>query len=72
MPNRMLHERGLLRHTLHLEELTHQIAADWSTYRHRRWPASANPHFLVSQKTAVDGDHPAVNIGLLRGVLPPG
>ncbi|MEU9945018.1 hypothetical protein [Streptomyces lavendulae] len=64
--------RGLLRHTLYLEKLTHQIAADWSTYRHGRWPASANPHLLVSQKTAVDPDHPAVNIGLLRGVLPRG
>ncbi|MDQ0605435.1 hypothetical protein QF037_009780 [Streptomyces canus] len=64
--------RGLLRHTLYLEKLTHQIAADWVTYRHRRWPASANPHLLVSQKTAVDPDHPAVAIGLLRGVLPRG
>ncbi|MEU2390460.1 hypothetical protein [Streptomyces sp. NPDC007369] len=64
--------RGLLRHTLLLEELTHQLAADRSTYRHRRWLASAAPHLLVSQKTAVDPDRPAVNIGLLRGVLPRG
>ncbi|MFF8322904.1 hypothetical protein ACF06V_37840 [Streptomyces bobili] len=35
--------RGLLRHTLYLEELTHQLAADWTTYRHHRWPASSNP-----------------------------
>ncbi|MFF9090959.1 hypothetical protein ACF1BE_32205 [Streptomyces sp. NPDC014991] len=64
--------RGLLRHTLYLEELSHQLAADWTTYRHRRWPASANPHLLVSQKTAVDPDHPAVSIGLLSGALPRG
>lgn len=65
-------QRGLLRHTLYLEELTHQLAADWTTYRHLRWPASANPHLLVSQKTAVDPDHPAVNIGTLRAALPKG
>lgn len=64
--------RGLLRHTLCLEELTHQLAADWTTYRHQRWPASTNPHLLVSQKSAVDPDHPAVSMGLLSGALPPG
>ncbi|MFE7036082.1 hypothetical protein ACFU9Y_37855 [Streptomyces sp. NPDC057621] len=64
--------RGLLRHTLYLEELTHQLAADWTAYRHRRWPASSNPHLLVSQKTAVDPDHPAVSMGTLQGALPRG
>ncbi|WP_306459766.1 hypothetical protein [Streptomyces sp. Ag109_G2-15] len=64
--------RDLLRHTLYLEKLTHQLAADWSTYRRRRWPASTNPHLLVSQKAAVDPDHPAVNIELRRGALPAG
>ncbi|WNZ06182.1 hypothetical protein [Streptomyces sp. 11x1] len=64
--------RGLLRHTLYLDELTHQLAADWTTYRHLRWPASTNPHLLVSQKTAVDPDHPAASIGTLRAALPKG
>ncbi|MFF8632459.1 hypothetical protein [Streptomyces werraensis] len=64
--------RGLLRHTLYLEQFTHRLAAEWLTYRHRRWPASANPHLLVSQKTALDPDQPAVNIGTLRGALPKG
>ncbi|MER5928099.1 hypothetical protein [Streptomyces mirabilis] len=64
--------RGLLRHTLYLEELTHQLAADWTIYRHQRWPASSNPHLLVSQKSAVDPDHPAVSIGTLSGALPRG
>ncbi|WP_457470094.1 hypothetical protein [Streptomyces sp. TE4109] len=64
--------RGLLRHTLYLEELTHQLAADWTTYRHQRWPTSSNPHLLVSQKTVVDPDHPAVSIGFLSGALPRG
>nr|WP_260616844.1 hypothetical protein [Streptomyces sp. WAC05458] len=64
--------RGLLRHTLYLEQFTHRLAAEWLTYRHRRWPASTNPHLLVSQKTALDPDQPAVNIGTLRRVLPKG
>ncbi|MFF2518894.1 hypothetical protein [Streptomyces sp. NPDC058086] len=64
--------RGLVRHTLYLEELTHQLAADWTAYRHHRWPASSNPYLLVSQKTAVDPDHPAVSIGTLSGALPCG
>ncbi|MFH9967663.1 hypothetical protein ACH4PR_40930 [Streptomyces mirabilis] len=37
-----------------------------------RAPASVNPHLLVSQKTAVDPDHPAVSIGTLRAALPKG
>ncbi|MFJ6752763.1 aminotransferase class I/II-fold pyridoxal phosphate-dependent enzyme [Streptomyces sp. NPDC091266] len=48
--------RGLLRHTLHLEELTPRITADWLDYRHRRWPASTNPHLIVSQRSALDPD----------------
>ncbi|MGW3313623.1 hypothetical protein ACWDG9_44465 [Streptomyces sp. NPDC001073] len=64
--------RGMLRHTLYLDELTHQLAADWTTYRHQRWPASSNPHLLVSQKSAVDPDHPAVSMGTLSGALPRG
>ncbi|MFH8751867.1 site-specific integrase [Streptomyces rimosus] len=64
--------RGLLRHTLYLEELTHRLASQWLAYRHRRWPASANPHLLVSQKTAPDPDHPPVAIGTLRLMLPRG
>ncbi|MFB7499347.1 hypothetical protein ACFC09_32480 [Streptomyces sp. NPDC056161] len=64
--------RGLLRHTLYLEEFTHRQAAEWLTFRHRRWPASTNPHLLVSQKTALDPDRPAVSTATLRGVLPKG
>ncbi|MFD3622334.1 hypothetical protein ACFWWT_45725 [Streptomyces sp. NPDC058676] len=64
--------RGLLRHTLYLEELTHQLAADWLTYRHQRWPASVNPHLLVSQKTALDPDHPAVHRSTMQLILPKG
>lgn len=64
--------RGLLRHTLYLEDITHQLAADRTTYRHQRWPASDNPHLLVCQKTVADPDHPPVSTGLLSGALPEG
>ncbi|MFH9426317.1 hypothetical protein [Streptomyces sp. NPDC017529] len=64
--------RGLLRHTLYIEEFTHTLAAQWLTYRHRRWPVSANPHLLVSQRTALDPDHPPVSMTLLQRALPSG
>ncbi|MFI7301358.1 hypothetical protein [Streptomyces sp. NPDC050121] len=55
----------------YLEELTHRLAADWLAYRHQRWPASVNPHLLVSQKIALDPDHPAVHRVTLGQVIPP-
>ncbi|MFI9568843.1 hypothetical protein [Streptomyces rishiriensis] len=64
--------RGLRRHTLYLEELTHQLAADWLTYRHQRWPTSANSHLLVTQKTAPGPDYPAVHRITMQKVLPKG
>ncbi|MGW0563168.1 hypothetical protein ACWDZ4_21750 [Streptomyces sp. NPDC003016] len=64
--------RGLLRHTLYLEELTHRITAEWLDYRHRRWPASTNPHLLISQRSALDPDHPPIGKTLLRSDVPHG
>ncbi|MFJ2649898.1 hypothetical protein ACIO1C_24650 [Streptomyces sp. NPDC087420] len=55
-----------------LEEFTHQLAADWLTYRHRRWPASANPHLLVSRCSALDQERPPVSIETVRMVFPKG
>ncbi|MFJ8536158.1 hypothetical protein [Streptomyces sp. NPDC093591] len=63
-------QRGLLRHTLYLEEFTHRPASEWLAYRHQRWPASTNPHLLVSQKTALDPDQPTVSRTLLRKAVP--
>ncbi|MEV7423416.1 hypothetical protein [Streptomyces sp. NPDC091212] len=62
----------MLRHTLYIEEFTHALAAEWLTYRHRRWPASTNPHLLVSQRTALDPDHPPVSMTMLHRHLPKG
>ncbi|QHY93561.1 hypothetical protein SSPS47_00255 [Streptomyces sp. S4.7] len=64
--------RGLRRHTLYLEELTHQVAADWLDYRHRRWPASTNPRLIASERAPLDPDHPAVGKTLLRDDVPQG
>ncbi|MDQ1051909.1 hypothetical protein QFZ76_010234 [Streptomyces sp. V4I2] len=64
--------RGLLRHAVYLEEFTHQLAADWLTCQHRRWPASVNPYLLVSQPSALDQERPPVSIGTVRMVFPKG
>lgn len=64
--------RGIKQHTVYLEELTHQLVAEWFSYRHGRWPASTNPHLLVSRRTALDPEQPAVNIATLRRVFPRG
>ncbi|MFD7881902.1 hypothetical protein ACFV3N_05640 [Streptomyces bauhiniae] len=64
--------RGLLRHTLYLEEFTPRFVSEWLSYRHRRWPASTNPHLLITQRTALDPDQPPVSIGTLRLALPKG
>jgi hypothetical protein len=62
--------RGYRCHTLHLEDLTYRLAAEWLTERHRRWPHSANPHLLVSQQTALDANCPSVGVRTLKGACP--
>lgn len=61
--------RGLRRHAVYLEECTHQLAADWLPYRHRR---SANPHLLVSQRSALSQERPLVSIETVRATSPKG
>ncbi|MGH2847655.1 MAG: tyrosine-type recombinase/integrase [Thermoleophilaceae bacterium] len=36
-----------------LDELTHRLLREWLEHRRRRWPNTANPHLLVSARTAV-------------------
>ncbi|MFD9336642.1 hypothetical protein ACFWBF_19915 [Streptomyces sp. NPDC060028] len=55
-----------------IEEFTYLLASEWLTYRHQRWPASTNPHLLVSQRTALDPDHPPISRTVLQRVLPKG
>jgi hypothetical protein len=36
-----------------LDELTYRVLLEWLDYRRRRWPNTANPHLLISARTAV-------------------
>ncbi|MFG1801339.1 tyrosine-type recombinase/integrase [Micromonospora carbonacea] len=36
-----------------LDDLTHRLLREWLTYRHHRWPHTANPHLLVSAESAL-------------------
>jgi len=35
-----------------LDDLTYQVLLDWLTSRQARWPNTANPHLLISRRTA--------------------
>jgi hypothetical protein len=36
-----------------LDELTQRLLVEWLDHRRRRWPNTANPHLLISARTAV-------------------
>ena len=55
---RLLVRRIHCSHTVYLDALTHQLAADWAAERHRRWPVCSNPRLLVSPVSAMDDRHP--------------
>lgn len=63
---RLTVRRGLRRHTIYLEGLTHRLASEWLSERHRRWPGSTNPHLPVSQQSAMDAEHRPVHITMLK------
>lgn len=63
--------RGRQRHTLYLEETTHQLAAERLTERHRRWPTCTNPHLLISSHTAFDPEHPFISIEVFKRTFRP-
>ena len=48
--------RGQL-HTVYLDPLTHRLLDEWLQERHDQWPASPNPHLLVTTHSA---HHPAL------------
>ncbi|WP_327579025.1 hypothetical protein [Streptomyces sp. NBC_00145] len=56
----LVRRHGALAHTLYLDELTGRLLGLWLAERHRRWPASTNPHLLVTAHTAFDPNHPKV------------
>jgi hypothetical protein len=52
-----------------LDELTLQLLTAWLRERHRRWPASTNPHLLVSRRTAMSPDGPPVSKHCLNALF---
>ncbi|TDD82198.1 site-specific integrase [Actinomadura rubrisoli] len=59
------------RHIVHLDEITHRLTVAWLRERHRRWPATANPHLLVSQQTAHMDTKPPISRPVINGVFRP-
>jgi hypothetical protein len=57
---RLVVRRPGRRHVIYLDELTYQCASDWIKERHRRWPATLNPHLLINRWTAADS-RPAIS-----------
>ncbi|GAA0443044.1 hypothetical protein ABZ951_26355 [Streptomyces sp. NPDC046215] len=41
-------------HIRPFDDLTHRAVLDWPDHRRNRWPNTANPHLLITQKTAVE------------------
>ncbi|MFE0449094.1 hypothetical protein [Streptomyces fungicidicus] len=41
-------------HIRPLDNLTRRAVMDWLGHRRSRWPTTANPHLLITQKTAVE------------------
>ncbi|GGZ86919.1 hypothetical protein GCM10010371_53640 [Streptomyces subrutilus] len=39
---------------VHLDEVTVSLLDQWLRERYRRWPATRNPHPLISQQTAAE------------------
>ena len=35
-----------------LDDLTHEVLIEWLAYRSARWPSTANPYLLASQRSA--------------------
>ncbi|MER7837038.1 hypothetical protein ABTY98_14295 [Streptomyces sp. NPDC096040] len=46
-------------HVRPLGDLTRRAVLDWLDYRRNRWPNTASPHLLITQKTAVELGRPA-------------
>ncbi|MFG2042154.1 hypothetical protein [Dactylosporangium sp. NPDC048998] len=50
---------------VYLDRVTHRIATVWLQERRRRWPTSANPHLIITGRTAHDRRHPPVTNAVL-------
>lgn len=67
----LLIRRCLGRHTVYLDELTRTLAIAWLRERHRRWPATANPHLLISQQTAAMDTLPPISSMVMTDIFRP-
>ena len=67
----LLIRRGLAWHTVYLDDLTRTLAIAWLRERHRRWPATANPHLLISQQTAVMDTLPPISSMVMTDIFRP-
>lgn len=47
------HRLRIAGHQRPLDELTHRALTEWLTYRHHRWPHTANAHLLLSNASAL-------------------
>jgi hypothetical protein len=56
---------------VHLDEFTHRLALAWLQERHRRWPATTNPHLLVSQMSADMDTRPPITTMLIYRTFRP-
>ena len=68
---RLLVRRPLALHTVYLDDLTRALAIAWLRERHRRWPATANPHLLVSQQTTAMDTLPPVSSMVMNDIFRP-
>jgi hypothetical protein len=68
---RLLVRRSLALHTVYLDDLTRALAVAWLRERHRRWPATANPHLLISQQTAAMDTLPPVSSMVMNDIFRP-
>lgn len=62
---------GRRHHTVYLDELTSQLAAEWMRDRRRLWPRTANPHLLITTVTASDDNQPPVAHTVLEAIFDP-
>jgi integrase len=68
---RLTIRRATGRHIVYLDELSHALIAAWLRHRRERWPKSANPHLLVSGRTAMDTRQQSIDMAALCAMVKP-
>jgi integrase len=68
---RLIIHRVTGRHVVYLDELSHTLITAWLRHRRERWPKSANPHLLVSRRTAMDARQQSAGLAALSAMVKP-